>query len=118
MQVPRKAPKCGGCGNHPRSKLHVEQCGNPGTRVQEEPVNTFKLGQTCLTCSTIYTVTPFPLYQEKDTKHGDYDVTRQLPHTSANYPECALCLPWQWRAEAKRYGVEKKVREMYPDCFR
>jgi hypothetical protein len=104
--------KCGGCGNHPRSKLHIEQCG-AGPKTKEEPVDLFVKGSTCIGCHTTYTVTPFPPFQEPDAKHGQYDVTRQLPRCSKDFPLCARCLPWHWRGEARRTGMVEEVKEVY-----
>ena len=105
---------CGGCGNHPRSAAHKEQCAN---KVKENPEDAFVVGRTCIGCRTTYNTTPFPPFQEPDVKHGKYDVTRQLPRCSKDYPLCARCLPWYWRAEARRSGVEKEVQEEYAGCF-
>lgn len=108
--------KCGNCGNHPRSKAHIEQCG-VGRNVKEEPVDLFVVGRTCIGCRTTYNQTPFPPFQDADTKHGKYDVTRQLPRTSKDYPLCARCLPWHWRSEAARTGMVDAVKEEYAGCF-
>jgi len=75
------------------------------------------LGRTCLTCSTIYPQFMFPLFQEPDAKHGKYDVYRQLPNNSKDYPLCENCLPWHWRVEAARHDMEKEVKEAYTGYF-
>src|SRR3990167_573697 len=75
------------------------------------------LGKTCLTCKTTYNFQPMPLFQEEGAKDGTWDVTRQLPHCAKGYPLCERCLPWHWRNEAKRYGVEKQFLKMYDGYF-
>ena len=74
------------------------------------------LGSTCLSCRTHYNgwVAQF---QKDDCKHGQYDVTLQLPNTSRNYPICDRCLPWHWRTEAARWGMEKEVARVYSGEF-
>lgn len=144
------APKCGTCGNHPRSSLHREKCGTPLSRAASAPVPTgvrsavgrkqttksrmrrvlsepppdpkvlpegWVLGRTCLTCHTTYSQTPFPAYQSPDAKQGKYDVLKQLPNTSEDYPICETCLPWHWRSMAAFYGMKAEVIEVYEEVF-
>lgn len=149
----KTAPKCGKCGQHPRTRIHAEQCIIPSgrtpiiggvvgrvvrkagstrmakrTRAKVASVSVapdpkglpenWVLGQTCLTCKTTYTQTPFPQFQVESAKHGQYDVTRQLPGTSQNYPQCEHCLPWFWRTEAQRLGVQEQFEDVYAGYFR
>lgn len=109
MKKVRAAPKCRTCGQHPRSGIHRAKCGIAQKPEVVEvdlkvPPIGWVLGKTCLVCRTTYTQTPMPPLQEEGTKN--YDTTRQLPGTLAEYPQCAECLSWTWPLVAKRFGVK------------
>jgi len=95
----------------------VEQCG-AGPKAKVEVVEEFIVGQTCIGCSTTYEFAPFPPFQLRDAKHGEYDVTRQIPGCAERFPLCSRCLPWYWRDVAKRLGVVQEVKEVYAGCFK
>ena len=59
-----------------------------------------------------------PTHQDEKAKHGAYDVLKQLPNTSENYPLCESCNGHAWRIEGKRFGMEKQVQEVYGAIFR
>ena len=63
------------------------------------------LGSTCTGCRTHYNKWE-PEFQDKDAKHGKYDLEKQLPNTSENYPICPTCLPWYWQAEGSAFGMK------------
>lgn len=69
------------------------------------PVEGFVPGKTCLNCRTTYLYTPMPEFQDAGTKHGQYNTSRQLPDTARDYPNCASCLEYAWRAEGQRFGM-------------
>ena len=77
----------------------------------------WELGTTCLTCKTIFHFTKMPEYQDPDTKHGKYDVLKQVPNTSDKYPLCEHCLAFAWRKEAKRFDMVKEVADAYSFLF-
>lgn len=122
--MPRGAPKCRTCGLHPRSKEHRDNCAASKavlkkTRVvstrrspaletvsAKELPEDWVVGKTCVNCRTTYTQTPMPEFQDADAKHGQYNMSRQLPDTSPDYPNCATCLEYAWRAEGRRFGME------------
>lgn len=119
----RKAPACRVCGNHPRSALHKNQCGIRGPKPLKSSkpdisdaktlLEGWVLSKTCISCRTTFTQTPLPDFQDEDAKQGKYDVLKQLPHTSKDYPLCQTCLGWYWKTEGARWGMEKEVKEVY-----
>lgn len=86
--------------------------------VNDSPPEGYVPGKTCITCWTRYSdESAIPPFQLDNVKHGCYDVERQLPHTSRQYPSCYRCLPYAWRAEADRFGMREEVQEAYAATF-